>query len=344
MDDPIVTGAVESPPTTSAAAPPRDTAAPTSLWRARLLVVAAALCWSTSGFFVKAPVFANWSGPALAFWRAAFACLMLWPLVRRPKWSWKLVPMAVMFAAMNYTYLTAMAEGSAANAIWLQCTGQVWVLLIGVWFFKERAVGRDWLFVACAAAGVGLILYFEWQAGAAADIVGQQSGPTVSLEAVGWGLASGALYGGIVLSLRQLREQEPVWLAAVNHLVTAVALLPFAFVGGHFPSGIQWLMLAALGMLQMGLPYVLFAHALRRIPGHEALGIGMIEPILVPVWVYLAWGDPPAWWTLVGGGFILAGLIIRYLGVAQDPAEGKQLGHQTTADASAKPGAGSSRR
>jgi drug/metabolite transporter, DME family len=41
--------------------------------------------------------------------------------------------------------------------------------------------------------------------------------------------------------------------------------------------------------LQIGLPYVLFAHALRRTSGHEALGIGMVEPILVPTWVYLAW-------------------------------------------------------
>jgi drug/metabolite transporter (DMT)-like permease len=208
--------------------------------------------------------------------------------------------MTLMFAGMNYTYLTAMAKGSAANAIWLQCTGQVWVLLIGVFVFKERAVWRDWLFVAFAAAGVAVILRYESQG--------------VAFEAVGWGLASGALYGGIVLAMRQLRDLDPVWLAAMNHLVTALALAPFAFIGGYLPSGTQWLLLAALGMLQMGLPYVLFAHALQRIPGHEALGIGMIEPLLVPLWVYLAWGDEVAWWTFLGGGFILAGLAMRYIG------------------------------
>jgi drug/metabolite transporter (DMT)-like permease len=55
---------------------------------------------------------------------------------------------------------------------------------------------------------------------------------------------------------------------------------------------------------------------LQRIPGHEATGIGLIEPLLVPLWVYLAWGDRPAWWTLVGGALILIGLSIRYLGPA----------------------------
>jgi drug/metabolite transporter, DME family len=277
-----------------------------ALLQARLLVVAAALLWSTSGFFVKAPYLSGWPGPALAFWRAAFACTVLWPLVRRPQWSWKLIPAAATFAAMNYTYLTAMTKGSAANAIWLQCTAPVWVLLIGVFVFGEHAVGRDWLLVAFAAAGVAVILHYESRG--------------ASFEAVLWGLASGVFYAGVVLSLRQLRDMESAWLVALNHLATALVLAPFAFQTDHFPSGVQWLLLAGLGMLQMGLPYVLFARGLKQIPGHEATGIGLVEPLLVPLWVYLAWGDKSAWWTLVGGGLILVGLAIRYLSTSTPKA------------------------
>jgi DME family drug/metabolite transporter len=272
-----------------------------SLMRARLLVLASAILWSTSGFFVKAPALQGWAGSTLVFWRAAFACVVLWPLVRRPQWSWKLIPMVATFAAMNYSYLTAMVKGSAANAIWLQFTAPVWVLLIGVFVFHERAVWRDWLLVAFAAAGVAVILYYESQG--------------TSLEAVVWGLASGVFYAGVVLSLRQLRAMESAWLVALNHLVTAVVLLPAGLGGSQFPAGVQWLYLAGLGMLQMGLPYVLFARGLKHIPGHEATGIGLVEPLLVPIWVYLAWGERPAWWTLAGGGFILAGLAVRYLAV-----------------------------
>ncbi len=285
-----------------------------SVWRARLLVAASALLWSTSGFFVKAPFFSGWPGPTLAFWRGVFACVVLWPLVRRPRWSWMLVPMTAIFAAMNYTYLTAMAEGSAANAIWLQCTGQAWVLVIGVLVFNERAVWRDWLFVACAATGVAVIVFYESQQ------IALQGGKDPQV-AVYWGLLTGVLYGGVVLCLRQLRDFDPVWLAAMNHLVTAVALARFGLGGPYWPSGVQWLLLAAFGILQMGLPYVLFSHALRRIAGHEAMAIGMIEPILVPVWVYLAWGEPPAWWTLVGGGLILVGLTLRYAGPSSEAVD-----------------------
>jgi drug/metabolite transporter (DMT)-like permease len=270
----------------------------TGIWQARLEVLVAALFWSTSGFFVKAPYFAGWPGPVLAFWRAVFACLALWPSVRRPRWTWKLLPMTVLFAGMNYTYLTAMVKGSAANAIWLQCTAPVWVLLVGVFVFHEKTVKRDWLMVAFAAAGIGVILLFETRGAAA--------------EAVVWGLFSSFFYAGVVLALRQLRQYDAVWLAALNHLVTAVVLAAPAVSFSQVPQGIQWVLLAGLGILQMALPYVLFARGLRRIPGHEATSIGLIEPILNPVWVFLAWGERPAWWTLLGGGLILLGLLIRF--------------------------------
>jgi drug/metabolite transporter (DMT)-like permease len=207
--------------------------------------------------------------------------------------------MTVMFAAMNYTFLTAMVTGTAANAIWLQCTAPVWVLLAGVFVFHERAVWRDWLMVTFAAVGIGVIIYFESRG--------------VALAAVGWGLASSFFYAGVVLSLRQLRGFDSVWLAALNHLVTAIALAPFALASGQMPNGVQWVFLAGLGIVQMAVPYVLFARSLKRIAGHEAAGIGLIEPLLVPAWAYLAWGDRPAPWTLVGGAFILVGLAIRYV-------------------------------
>jgi drug/metabolite transporter (DMT)-like permease len=173
------------------------------------------------------------------------------------------------------------------------------VLLVGVTVFHEKTTWRDWMMVTFAACGVGIILYFESR--------------QTKLEAVVWGLLSGVFFAGVVLALRQLRSFDPAWLAAVNHSATALALLPFSWGESPFPNGIQWLMLAGFGILQMGLPYVLFARGLRKIPGHEASSIGLIEPLLVPVWVYLAWGDEPAWWTIAGGALILTGLALRYV-------------------------------
>ena len=98
------------------AATPSTGSAP-SLLNARLLVLAAAVMWSSGGFFAKFHAIDDWPGPLRAFWRAAFACVILLPLIRKPQWSWKLIPATLIFAAMNYTYLTAMAKGTAANHV-----------------------------------------------------------------------------------------------------------------------------------------------------------------------------------------------------------------------------------
>jgi drug/metabolite transporter (DMT)-like permease len=211
-----------------------------------------------------------------------------------------------MFAAMNWTYLTALASGEAANAIWLQSTSPVWVFLASAFLLRETIQARDWGMLLLSALGVGLILWFEAR--------GERP------RAVVYGLLSGVFYAGVVLWLRQLRDQNSTWLVAVNHVAAALVFMPYvATHPQYWPSGLQWLLLAAFGALQMGLPYVLFARGLRRIPSHEAAGIGLLEPVLLPVWVFVAWHAapgylPPQWWTLAGGALILFALVWRYAG------------------------------
>ena len=151
-------------------------------------------------------------------------------------------------------------------------------------------------------AGVGIILAFELRGS--------------SPSGVFHGLLSGASYAGVVVMIRQLRNHDPFWLIALSLVGTAFALLPWAVASGLWPQGRQWWYLAAFGMLQMGTPYVLFARGLKSVPGHEAAGIALLEPLLVPVWVFLAWRhhpsyESPAWWTVLGGSLILAGLVVR---------------------------------
>lgn len=281
----------------------------------RLLVVAAAILWSTSGFFAKAPLFDDWPlaqrGILLAFWRALFACLALIPMVRRPRWSPGLVPMVIVFALMNYAYLTSITLTTAANAIWLQNVAPVWVFVIGVFVFGEPVRRGDWILVLLSGLGVGFIIYFEAQ--------GQQFLGTL------FGLASGVTYAGVILSVRQLRDHDAAWLIMLNLLVTAIVLLPFVLYYRVWPEGRQWGYLVAFGPLQLGLPYFLFARGVRSIAGHEASGIALLEPILVPVWVYLAWHNTstyqaPHWWTFVGGALILMALILKFIVAGRMPA------------------------
>jgi drug/metabolite transporter (DMT)-like permease len=131
----------------------------------RLWVLAAALMWSSSGLFAKLPLWDDWPqderGPIMAFWRAFFAFLVLVPSVRNPRWNPRLVPLAVVFAVMNLTYLVALTRTTAANAIWLQATAPWWVFLISVAFLRAPIIRRDLVPLGFGFVGVGLILAFE---------------------------------------------------------------------------------------------------------------------------------------------------------------------------------------
>jgi drug/metabolite transporter (DMT)-like permease len=280
-------------------------------FRGRLLVLAAALLWSTSALFAKAPVLDSWPletrGLLLAFWRTLFGGLVLVPLIRRPRWTWRLVPSAVCFVAMNVTFLQAMTRTTGANAIWLQYTAPLWVFLAAVVAMGQAVTNRDLWMLLWGMAGVAIILLFGLAAPAASD----------SAAGVLWGLASGIAYAGVVLSARALRDLDPVWVVAVNHLSTALLIGPYFLVTGVWPTTSQLAWVAAFGLFQMGLPYVLFTRGVRYVTAHEAAGLALVEPVLVPLWVFLAWRHHPTyqpvdWWTLVGGAMIFVGLFVRY--------------------------------
>ena len=143
----------------------------TAVVRARWLILLAAVLWSTSGLFAKASIFDDWPdtgwlpqrGMLLVFWRAVFATAVLAPFVRRPRWSLKLIPAALIFVVMNITYLSAMVRTTAANAIWLQNTAPLWVFLVGTTVLRDPIHPRDWLQLAFIISGLSVILGFEVQ-------------------------------------------------------------------------------------------------------------------------------------------------------------------------------------
>ncbi len=280
--------------------------------RGRWLIVLATIFWSMSGLFAKAPFLEQWPaserGVMLGFWRAVFASLALLPFIGRPIWSWRLVPAAIAYAIMNVTFLLAMSNTTAANAIWLQYTAPVWVFLVGTFLLGEKSVARDRWMVLCGMAGVAVILFFEWQASAVAD---------TSRIGVVYGLMAGVAFAAVVLGLRQVRDMNPFYVIAICNLSSALLLLPFIVKTGKMISPGTGIWMAAFGILQMAVPYILFTKGLRTVPSHEASCITLLEPLLVPVWVFVFWRhtagyELPRWWTLVGASLILTGLVVRY--------------------------------
>lgn len=279
--------------------------------RSRLLILVAALLWSTSGFFAKAPWFEDWPpetrGVALTFWRSVFAALAVIPFVRKPSFRLAMIPMSLSFTAMTYSFLVAMVLGSETTTIWLQYVGPAWVAIAGLIGLGDRPNRSDGLMVLLSLIGISVIVTMESRRGGG-NIV---SGP------VGLALFSGLMYTGVVLSIRHMRGVDVAWLGLVNHGVSVVLLAPLVIGKTPLPHGFQWVALALFGSVQLALPYMIFAWAMRKVESNEAALITLIEPIAVPVWTFLAWRNHPdyefpKWWTILGASFIAMGFVWRY--------------------------------
>src|SRR5438093_2645249 len=143
-----------------------------SLTEGRLCIAAAAVLWSLSGAFTKLLTGVMHEGygypevPALqiAFYRVLFAGLVLVPTLRRADLSFRplMVAMGLCFAAMNGLYVTAMAEGTAANAVLLQYTAPMWMYLACVLLLGEKADRRSSIALGIGLCGIGVIMVGGW--------------------------------------------------------------------------------------------------------------------------------------------------------------------------------------
>jgi drug/metabolite transporter (DMT)-like permease len=270
--------------------------------RGRLSVLAAGVLWSLSGVITKSlPL----DPLTIALFRGLFAGLALLPFVPPRKWVFRpvMVPLGLIFGAMTACYLGAVKLTTAANAIFLQYTATFWVVPLGVLFLGERPDRRARVGIAMAMLGIALIVGWGYD------------GRPDEWRGIALGVASGLGFAVVATGMRGLRDLDPIWLSAVYNLLGAVALA--LWIGGSgravgLPGRGQMLFLFGFGVIQMAVPYVLFARGLRDVGTAEAGLIALVEPILNPIWVVLAVGEKPAVPTLLGGLLLRGGVAYRY--------------------------------
>jgi drug/metabolite transporter (DMT)-like permease len=302
--------------------------------QARLCLVLAAVLWSSGSFFIRflrepsslaeaisLPLHEPSLSPLqVAFWRGLFGGLGMLLLVRRQnvRFQPRMIGMVLTFAVMSGLYMSALALGPAANAIFLQNTAPIWVSLFGIFVLKDAADRRGWHSVLLGGIGAVVIVAGNWPT----DLPPDEQQAQVAILFMGVG--SGLTYAGVMIFLRILRSECPAWLTALNligsgaalGLYVAIRYGPDYFLGwAGAPSPAQFVVLAVYGVVQMAIPYWLFARSLRAVSPQEAGIITLIEPLLNPLWAYLMTPekDKPTVPMILGGGFILAALIWRYI-------------------------------
>jgi len=261
-----------------------------------LWVVAAALLWSTGGIGIKA--IAD-SPLKVTFYRSLFAAIALFAVFGRDVWGrrrWKstaaFVAAIVCYGACLTTFVVATKWTTAANAIFLQYAGVVWVLLLSPLVVREPMRMRDVIAIIVAIAGMALFFVGKFEARG-------MSGNAMAL-------VSSVFFAGLILALR--REHDAAQAAVTwGNLVLALALLPFvAHDLALTPKSFG--VLAFLGLFQIGLAYAFFVRGLKYVTATQASLTGMLEPVSNPIWVFLFLGERPSAFAIGGGAIVLAAI------------------------------------
>ena len=261
------------------------------------LIFSAAVLWSLAGIFIKC---LDVPPLAIVFYRSFFAFLVFTPFWRRRQWqfNWPILVSVLTYSAAISAFVAANKLTTAANAIVLQYTAPIFVFLFSRLVLREKISRLNGSALFLAMVGVCAI---------SVESVGRPEMSGVILA-----LSSGVLFAAYMINSRNAQGVNAVYLTWINNL--GCALLLVLFVKSELSlSANELVILAVMGAVQLGLPYFLFSKGLESVPLQEASLIALIEPVLNPVWVALAFGEIPSAATFAGGGLILFGLAVRYL-------------------------------
>jgi drug/metabolite transporter (DMT)-like permease len=267
-----------------------------------ILVLGAAILWSTGGLFIKA---IHLSAFELSFGRSLLAAITIAIFTRREGFGINRISAitSILYAALLLLFVLATKLTTAANAIFLQYTAPIYVLILEPIFYKEKFRFRDLFTVTACIAGMSLFF------------VGKLRPEDVSGNLLA--LASGVCFALFFLLLRhsKARDVNRASSAIYGNLIVVLICGPAFF--GAVQQGVSagdFACIAYLGIVQIGFAYLLFTLAMARgVRSLDAGIIGYIEPVLNPIWVFLFIGERPSSWAIVGGLIIITSVLCHML-------------------------------
>ena len=263
--------------------------------KALFYLALAAMLWSTSGLFIK---LIDLHPLAIAGMRSAIAGIFMLFLMRgrlQFNWSFPQVSGALAYAITMILFVAATKMTTAANAILLQYTAPVFTALLGAWLIKERVTRFDWVIIGIVLGG--MVLFF-------AD--------RLSLIGI-WGnimaVGSGVTLSYFILCMRMQKNASPIETVILGNITTMLICIPFYF--SQVPTVVDLSILLYMGVLQIGLSFVIFSTAIKFVPAIDAVLIQTFDPLLNPLWVYLVIGEVPGRWAIAGGIIVLTAVTVR---------------------------------
>ena len=246
-----------------------------------ILLITAALMWSLGGVFIK---LVDLNPMGIAGIRSLGAAVVLLIYIKKPRLYWNryFLTGVLAYTAMVVLYVLSIRLTTAANAIFLEFTAPIYVVAFSYLLLNERINRFDILTMVIIFLGMGLFFMDE-------------------LTFYGfWGNIM-ALIAGVCLALVTVmirKEKESAFeIVFYGNVLTAIICFTFIIEGLSNSTQLDWLIIFGLGIFQLGIPYILYTTALKYVSALDAILVGMLEPILNPIWVYIFIGEAMGEWA-----------------------------------------------
>lgn len=270
----------------------------------QLAILGAAVAWSTAGLAQRE---LDATAATQVAGRAAFAAVTLFLLVvaterrgtfrafRRMGRSG--LAMAVFIAISSGAFLLALNYTTVANVLFMQAAAPMMAALLGWLLLSEPVGGRTWVALVLAGGGVALMAAGSLDAGVTAVVLP---------------LLMTASFAMVIVIARHRRDVSMMPATCASQPLVVLACLPFVTLGSADGSDVA--ILAALGIGQMGLGLALLTIGARLIPPAQVAIISLLEVVLGPLWVWLAYDEAPSAATLAGGAVVIAAVVVQAVG------------------------------
>jgi len=274
----------------------------TSFWWGVVLIVLAALSWSTAGLFprlVSTDVFTT------LFWRSLLGGITvlalqaalnkrddltsLWKL-SRPEWG-----MSVMTTVAMITFIAAFFYATVADVVFIYGAFPILTLVLSALLLHTGIKRVDVMCSVVVALGVTLILWGQ-------PSLHNAFGTLLSFAAT-------VMFALMTVGIKRYPDAEMVKVTYTGAFISTLMMLPFADFAHTSRHDIAWLWL--YGVLNIGVGFGLFLLGVRRIKTVLASLICMIEIPLAPLWAYAFFGEKVTQQSLLGGAVILLAVLVN---------------------------------
>lgn len=276
---------------------------PASTFGSRLRVLAAAALFSSGGAAIKAASLNAWQVAGFRSMVAAVALLLMMPEARRRP-TLKVLLVGVAYALTMILFVLSNKLTTSASTIFLQSTAPLHVLLLSPWLLGERVRRSDLVYMGVLA--LGLASFFVGLDPVSATAPNPWLGNVLAaLSGVTWALT--------LMGLRALGRGGSDWGPASafwGNVIACLVCLPLALpVESSRP--VDWLVIAYLGIFQIALAYLFLIRGLRHVTALETSLLLLLEPVLNPIWAWMAHAERPGAWSIAGGMLILVASLVR---------------------------------